>query len=71
MLSELKGHALDLKLIDELIVDLKDYSHLPFKELERESGVVRTALDRLQVEWNAGRMPIITLSLANYLRERR
>ena len=59
----------DLKLIDELLVVLKDERRMTWAELERSSFTAREAMIRLLIAWNSGEMKTITLSLAKYFRE--
>lgn len=58
----------DLKIIDELLVDMKGPNGT-FEDLENRFYVVREALARLRQAWLSKEMPIITLSLANYFKE--
>lgn len=57
----------DLKLIDELLVDLKQKDALTWEELERRSFIAREAINRLREAWSSGEIKLITLSLAKYL----
>lgn len=54
----------DLKLIDELLVSLRDGR--TWQEVERDSYIARQAITRLRQAWKSGEMPMITLSLADY-----
>lgn len=56
----------DLKLIDELLVDMRGTR--TWHELELSSSVTRAAFRRLREAWKAGEMPMITLSLVNYFK---
>jgi len=58
----------DLKLLDELLVNVKQYTGKSFQDLDQPGSVERQALDRLQMVHDT--MPAITLSLSDYLRER-
>lgn len=56
----------DLKLIDELLVDLKGVPGT-WGDMDRRAGtVVREAINRLRQAWRSGEMPEITLSLCRY-----
>ena len=57
-----------LKLIDELLCDLKQPG-MTWEQVEKYSSVTREAMQMLRREWHAGRMKVITLSLANYFRD--
>lgn len=59
----------DLKLIDSLLCL---YVKGPFKsweDIERDTNLVITCLERLRKAWESGEMKLITLSLANYFKE--
>lgn len=56
----------DLKLIDELIVDLRASRGTTLEELELYDSVGRAAIQRLREAWVSGEMPVITTSLATY-----
>lgn len=58
----------DLKLIDELLCDLKTCHGLTWAEVETYSSITRTAMTRLVEAWASGEMPVITLGLADYFR---
>lgn len=58
----------DLKIIDELLVLMKPPS-MTWKQFHGQYNITATALDRLREAWNAGDMPWITASLADYFRE--
>ena len=70
MTQEEYNHAIDsdLKLIDELLVDMRATSQT-YAELEVQSSVTRKAFARLRFAWKSGEMKVITLGLANYFRE--
>lgn len=57
----------DLKLIDELLIDLLQAKHYrTVAELENHSSVTRDAMERLREASASGEMPVITLRLARY-----
>ena len=56
----------DLKLIDELLVDLKGARNTDFETMYRQSSLARNALDRLKSAWLSGETTLLTLSLFNY-----
>lgn len=58
----------DLKLIDEMLMDLALAMNLRPSQLESWSGVTKQAMDRLEQAYESGEMPVITLSLANHFR---
>jgi len=60
----------DLKLIDELLCDLKDRIEPPryWERVETHSSATRKAMARLRQAWASGEMPVITLSLEEYFR---
>lgn len=65
--ENLETRMTDLKLIDELLIDLKDESGYSIDDLEhRISSVTKEAMRRLRVAWQAGEMPEISLCFANY-----
>lgn len=60
----------DLKLIDELLVDMRRTGET-YSQLERRSSVTRDAMQRLREAWKSGEMESITLSLALYFKDGR
>jgi len=60
----------DLKIIDELLVLMKPLGR-SWDEFERSYSIVNAAMERLRIAYLSGEMQEITLSLANYFRERR
>jgi hypothetical protein len=58
----------DLKLIDELLCDLRQADGLTWKEMETFSSINHKAMARLRHAWTTNQMPLITLSLADYFR---
>ena len=56
----------DLKLIDELLVDLKTARGTDFETMYCQSPLARDALDRLKSAWLNGETTLLTLSLFNY-----
>lgn len=60
----------DLKLIDELLCDLKSETGKSWAEIEKHSSVTREAMQRLYDAWTMGEMQMITLSLAVYFQGR-
>ncbi len=64
----------DLKLIDELLCDLKSAITKPgdlepWRTVEEYSSVTRAAMRRLYDAYRAGRLLVITLGLARYFDE--
>lgn len=55
----------DLKLIDELLCDLKAPGE-SWADVERKTSITRYAMARLRKAHASGEMPVITLGLANY-----
>lgn len=59
----------DLKLIDELLCDIKQDMGVKWAYLDRNgTSAVQEAMTRLREAWQCGEMPVITLGLANYFR---
>lgn len=58
----------DLKLIDELLCDLRAVYGLSWAEMESHSSITRAAMRRLREAWTSGEMPVITLGIANHFR---
>jgi hypothetical protein len=62
----------DLKLLDEILCDLKTQIapagqfSATWAEVERHSSTTRDAMARLRRAWKTREMPAITLSLAQY-----
>jgi len=56
----------DLKLIDELLCDLKR-SGETWADVEQRTSITRAAMHRLRTAYASGEMPVITLSLAKHL----
>lgn len=54
----------DLKLIDELLCDLKQVAGLTWADLETYTSITRAAMVRLRGAWRL--MPAITLGLAKH-----
>jgi hypothetical protein len=61
----------DLKIIDELLCDIRQTHNLQWKDLETWSSVTRDAMHRLREAWDKNEMPVITLGLANYFEEKK
>ena len=59
----------DLRLIDELLIDLRSELKCTFTELTQHSTATRAAMDRLRVAWYSGEVKALTMSLARYFRE--
>ena len=58
-----------LKIMDELVVDLRSQQNITFAELEQRSSVARDAIAKLRRAWLNDEMPLMTLSLAKYFEE--
>ena len=58
----------DLKLIDELVCEVKAWSHRDWDQLPEISSIMEYAMKRLRKAWNSGEMPKITAGLADYFR---
>lgn len=56
----------DLKLIDELLLDLMRAEKKQPRDMLSHSGVTRDAITRLREAWDSGEMPEITLTWATY-----
>lgn len=65
--GELVETMSDLKLIDELLLDLKDALRTDWSGVHGHSSITRAAMDRLASAKQSGEIEIMTLSLRNYL----
>ena len=61
----------DLKLIDELLIDIMWSKGMRPADLEmgKVSSVVNDAMKRLRSAWKSGEMKLITLSFARYFEQ--
>jgi hypothetical protein len=66
-------HYTDLKLIDELLCDLRERMRdrrcidpVSWEDVENDTSITRAAMARLRAAWKSGEMELITLSLAKY-----
>lgn len=65
----MKPEYSDLKLIDELLCDMKGmHTGTSWEDIEEFSSVTRRAMRRLREAYSSGEMTVITLGLANYFR---
>ena len=60
------GRLTDLKLIDELLCDIKSRDELTWAQMETQSSATAEAMVRLRQVWASGSLRVLTLSLAQY-----
>lgn len=58
----------DLKLIDELLCDIKQTNNLTWLQMEHHTSVTNEAMNRLRSAYRSGEARLITLGLALYFR---
>lgn len=56
----------DLKLIDELLCEIRSRNNLSWAELESWSNLTREAMNRIRVAYYSKERPAITLGLSKY-----
>lgn len=56
----------DLKLIDELLCDLKQAAHCSWPDMEVYTSVTREAMHRLRTAYESDEMKVLTLGLAKH-----
>lgn len=53
-------------MIDELLCDIRQEARLSWAQMYTRSSVTAEAMQRLRSAWERGRMPLLTLGLAEY-----
>lgn len=58
----------DLKIIDELLCDLKQHLNLRWEDLESYNNICNYSMNRLRIAWKNREIERITMGLAEYFR---